>query len=1227
MKLLNKLKKLMGYAFALTVAAVSVEKVQAQGAGSAISFAGTSNVSLGDSLSKALGNADFTIEMWVKIRSNSSDPVFIGNKNWASGSNTGFAWARYTTANTIRFNFRANGRTRKDYNMALEHTKWNHVAITVKRNGIINGYVNGKQNGTPVSIAADSGYTLDAALPVRLGSDGFATNMINGDLDEVRIWSGIRTEEEIRNNMCQKVAGASTGLMAYYRMDETSTTTLSNTATASAGNFDGTFVNNPLRVASGAAVGDTAVNLYAASYAGQVLNLGSTANGNVQLSGIGDAMGGVQIYRTNAVPNSTTGISNPGTNNVYYGVFPVNDTASYTVSYDYTNYPAANTFEGGIDLFRRYSLDSTWGLWGAVKNATANTLTKTATQKRSEIIIGSFVTSITCNTPTALSVPATTTNTASLSWTTGGSNAWNIAYGTGTFTPGAGGTTIHNVTSANYTLSNLQPATTYQYYVQDTCAPINSSSAWAGPFTFTTATDYATYGSGYGINFQGTAANEHVNLGDSLSAALATTNFTVETWIKFNNNTSDPAFIGNKNWDNGQNTGLLWCWNGNNNLRFNFKPVGGVRRDYDINVPNPSKWNHIAMVVDRYGNMTAYLNGVHAGTPINIVADTGKSIDGVLPIRIGQDGTGTYSQKFKGAMDELKIWSKALTPEEIRANMCMKMDGSQANLLAYYRMNEASGNLLTNNAAATATVFNGTLLNNPQRVVSGAAIGDTSIYIYPLDWNGISTALNSNAQGSLTIDSVQANTKGIHIYRLNTVPNYVDGIVQPGTTTQYFGVFSAGNLNATYRMKYNYSNYPNAVANNSQLHVYTRPDNAATSWIQSTANNDIGTNTMSAYQALGARQYLLADFAAAACPTPTNVTVSNVDTGNANINWTSTAAGHIIELGPQSFTPGTGTLIAATGSPMALTNLNASTAYEFYLRDSCSATGKSAWVGPFTFSTLNPCPQPFNITGDSITTSSIVVKWENNGVVTQDYIVSWGAQGFGNPAFGIQDNVTDKRFQLNGATVNTAYDFYIRANCNSSVSNSGWAGPFTFSTIACDVPAALNITGITTDAAKVHWSSTAAQHRLTYGPAGFTIGTGIAVDNLTDTAYQLTGLSAATVYDVYVQDSCSETLGSSVWAGPITFTTNAATSINTISGHYDFNVFPNPAKDKITLSLPKGTRNAIVTIKNSLGATLYVQTAVNERAEISTSSLTPGMYFLTVNDTTGNATRKIVIKR
>ncbi|MDC0615653.1 right-handed parallel beta-helix repeat-containing protein, partial [Schleiferiaceae bacterium] len=78
-----------------------------------------------------------------------------------------------------------------------------------------------------------------------------------------------------------------------------------------------------------------------------------------------------------------------------------------------------------------------------------------------------------------------TSSSADLTWDYTGTNCFNVEYGPAGFIQGTGvgalsGTVDTNVT-APYSLTGLSPNTTYDYYIQNCC-----SSAWEGPFTFTT---------------------------------------------------------------------------------------------------------------------------------------------------------------------------------------------------------------------------------------------------------------------------------------------------------------------------------------------------------------------------------------------------------------------------------------------------------------------------------------------------------------------------------------------------------------------------------------------------------------------------------------------------------------------------------------------------------------------------------------------------------------------
>ncbi|MGK0406328.1 MAG: hypothetical protein ACJAZH_000138, partial [Roseivirga sp.] len=91
-----------------------------------------------------------------------------------------------------------------------------------------------------------------------------------------------------------------------------------------------------------------------------------------------------------------------------------------------------------------------------------------------------------CPVPTALGIANALTTSADLAWTEmGAATQWDIEYGTTGFTQGAG-TTVAGTSTNPYSLTGLTSSTSYDFYVRADCGA-GSVSAWAGPFTFTTA--------------------------------------------------------------------------------------------------------------------------------------------------------------------------------------------------------------------------------------------------------------------------------------------------------------------------------------------------------------------------------------------------------------------------------------------------------------------------------------------------------------------------------------------------------------------------------------------------------------------------------------------------------------------------------------------------------------------------------------------------------------------
>ena len=110
-----------------------------------------------------------------------------------------------------------------------------------------------------------------------------------------------------------------------------------------------------------------------------------------------------------------------------------------------------------------------------------------------------------CLDPTALAASGETTTTADLAWTIGGTETqWNVEYGVTGFTPGAG--TLVAVGTPTYTITGLNPSTSYDFYVQADCGS-GETSGWVGPVSFTTACETLSLPFSEGMDNSGSTPN------------------------------------------------------------------------------------------------------------------------------------------------------------------------------------------------------------------------------------------------------------------------------------------------------------------------------------------------------------------------------------------------------------------------------------------------------------------------------------------------------------------------------------------------------------------------------------------------------------------------------------------------------------------------------------------------------------------------------------------------
>jgi hypothetical protein len=332
-------------------------------------------------------------------------------------------------------------------------------------------------------------------------------------------------------------------------------------------------------------------------------------------------------------------------------------------------------------------------------------------------------------------------------------------------------------------------------------------------------------GSGGAIQFDGT--DDYIDFGDVYSDLELP--FTISAWVKLdaNNNQPGPVFA-SRNCDPIY-TGFRLIVN-NNVISMDYGDgLGGnspaFRRGKNASVDLiAGYWNHVTVVVRGHSDMSIYLNGV----------DVGGSYSGNSPFTMDSSKPGFGSTayfasngviyRFKGMVDDIRLWNRALAEVEIRNTMCVNLTGTESGLIGYWNFNEIAGNTVLD---LSSNHFNGTFVGTPKRVRSGAAIGDVSVHLYQSNWTGQTLTLSVDDQ-SVTVKNVSSQCKGLQVYAVKKTPSITTGIAIPPTNELYFGVFSAQQFPA--------SNF--SLESEATCDYFTREDNSSSPWV---AKGNTGT--------------------------------------------------------------------------------------------------------------------------------------------------------------------------------------------------------------------------------------------------------------------------------------------------------------------------------------------------------------------------------------------------
>jgi hypothetical protein len=162
---------------------------------------------------------------------------------------------------------------------------------------------------------------------------------------------------------------------------------------------------------------------------------------------------------------------------------------------------------------------------------------------------------------------------------------------------------------------------------------------------------------GKAMSFDG--VNDYVSVADSSSLDLKS-GMTLEAWVR-------PSSLGSA-WrqailkENGRTASYGLYANTDEG-----RPSGYVRRASEVGATSSSKlalntWSHVAATYDG-ATLRVYVNGVQKGSRTT----TGLISVGNGPLKLG--GNAIFGEWFKGLIDDVRVWNRALSASEVRTDM------------------------------------------------------------------------------------------------------------------------------------------------------------------------------------------------------------------------------------------------------------------------------------------------------------------------------------------------------------------------------------------------------------------------------------------------------------------------------------------------------------------------------------------------------------------------------
>ncbi|GLB48779.1 fibronectin type III domain-containing protein [Neptunitalea lumnitzerae] len=628
---------------------------------------------------------------------------------------------------------------------------------------------------------------------------------------------------------------------------------------------------------------------------------------------------------------------------------------------------------------------------------------------------------------------------------TGGSNGWDIEYGTPGFTQGTG-TTV-SASSMPYTIATLTENTDYEFYIQTNCGA-GDTSTWIGPYTFTTlcspftapyTEDFENAGAIPNCWLQGEDNDEDwlfdttASIGPGASASGGYFAYVSDTYPE----NTDTSILSPLVDISTLTTPALTFWYNTNNTAlgangFTVDIFDGTTWNTSVFTSNTDTlgWTYIAV------DLTGYTGPVRARfrvTEVNYTTANDIAIDDVtfeeypdcLP------ATDLETTNITASSVDLS-WTATGTPEGFTIEY-----GPEGFTPGTGATTTATTTTATVNGLDAATEYdfyvatNCDIATGTNSVLAGPLTATTECSVYPSpyietfnnggvipncweqsasnteDWYFTNTAAGNHIGNDGTLTG-STTSGGYFAYVDDSSPESantgletplvdVSGLATPALIF-YMASDNEGYTNVDFSVDFfdgaswNTGIYTSNANTNGwtlvtiDLSAYTITGPVQARFVVSETN---GTDF---YDDVAIDDVMFDEMPS--CTIPTDLTVSNITTYGADFSWVEngSATSWNIEYGLEGFTPGTGAVIPATSNPTTVEEFTYATTYDIYIQADCGSS-TSLWVGPLTFTTLCLPFGDFVESFDTTTTGETPLCWSILENTTDQYaytqVESW----------------------------------------------------------------------------------------------------------------------------------------------------------------------------------------------------------------------------------------------